>query len=387
MKYLSLRGLLCLALSSVVAVACGSSGDSGPKDAEGEAGVIDAASDGVVDSAAPVVDAASADAAVDSATDTAVPVATLFLAHAVNNSIYRYSISPGKDPVLNATITAMAPEGLAMNAKGELFAASENGSVLRFTTPLATPKANGKLENLGVTMPEELAFVDDELWIPSTNYQSCSATASKITRVAFDVAGAGTVAGMLQDAGIVVAGRGVLWDAPSRTLYLSNCRATDAIRVYKVAANRTITALTPATGGDINNPHGMVIAPWGELLVANANAAQVLRFTINATTGALTPAGTISGNGLNFPIGLGFAPWGELYVVNQGNGSLSRFTFEAGDGGRVAKASGTYQTTVETQASTHKLGWMLLVPGASTAPVIPDGGADATPDSQTDTGG
>lgn len=376
---------LILSLSSLLFVACGSSkraspdaprdtggggGDTGGSDTGGSTDATDAA--------------ASTDAPADtSATDAPVTTATLFLAHAINNTIYRYSISPGQDPVLNATMPAMGPEGMTLSPTGELFAASADGSILRFTTPLATPTANGKIDGLDISEPEELTFVDGELWVPSTDYHSCTTTASKITRVAFDGAGVASAAGTLTAPGIVTASRGVLWDAGRRTLYLTQCDTVNVIQPYHVANDRTLTAVTPSTGGDIRNPHGMVLAPWGELLVSNAGPGQVLRFTV-AADGALTANGVISGNGLNFPIGLAVAPWGELIVVNQGNGSLSRFTFDESDGGRAPTPRGVYFTGLDSSASSHALGWLLLVPASSTAAPV-DAAVDRPPaDAGTD---
>jgi hypothetical protein len=396
---LRLRLVLGVVLSSALSVGCGSSGKSAPTDGPRDTPASETVQpDGGADSPAdgsPQEDAADSstdsstlpdvanapDAAPDSL-DASSSVATIFLNHAINNAIYRYAISPGADPVLNATISAMRPEGLAMNAKGELFAASEDGSVLRFTTPLATPTPNGKLGNLGVIDPEQMAFVDDELWIPSTDYTTCLTTASSITRVAFDAAGVGTVAGTVQALGIVTAGRGVWWDAPSRTLYLSDCHAVDTIQPYHVANAKTISALAAATGGGINNPHGMIVAPWGELFVSNAGAAQILRFVIGAT-GALAANGNISGNGLNFPIGLTFAPWGELFVVDQGSGSLSRFTFDAA---HVTSPNGIFATGLDSTAASHNLGWILMVPAAST-PSQSDAGADGASGAEAGSGG
>jgi hypothetical protein len=358
--------------------------DAGPDVADASAESPDAAADmapDVADTAPDVAADTAPDASPDGTPDAGPPVATIFLPHGTKNAVYRYNISPGVDPVLNATLPATTPAGLTMGTvatRQELFVALTDGSILRFATPLATPTANGKLDTLGVTDPEEIAFVDDELWIPTTSYTSCATTASKITRVTFDTAGAATAAGTVQAAGIVIGGRGLLWNAPSRTLYVSDCHATDTIQPFHVANDHAVTPLTAVTGGDLNNPHGMVIAPWGELLVSNAGANQVLRFTIDAQ-GKLTANGNLSGNGLSAPVGLTLTPWDELVVVNQGSGTLSRFTFSAADGGHAPTAAGTFATGLPATAGANTLGWILLVPSPSTAPAT-DGGVDASAD-------
>ncbi|HVZ72926.1 MAG TPA: hypothetical protein VHJ20_11170 [Polyangia bacterium] len=356
--------------------------DSAVTDAGGDA--LDAGGDVVTDGGLDQSGDGSSDAGSDASTDGGPdggPVATMFLSHGHNDIIYRYNVSPGKDPALTDMIAASGPEGLAMSAKGELFAASEDGSVLRFTAPLGTPIAGTPLTGLGVTQPEQIAFVDDELWIPTTNYNSCDTTASKITRVAFDGTGAGSVAGTVTAAGIVTAGRGVLWDGTSRTLYLGDCHSVDTIQPYHVATDKTLTALAATTTG-LDNPHGMALSSWGELFVSNANTNEVLRFTVGAS-GALTANGSLTGNGLNYPIGLAFTSWGELLVVDQGSASVSRFTFTESDGGHAPTAAGVFATGLESAASTHYLGWILVAPGASTAPAN-DGGVDAAPDAPND---
>ena len=270
------RSFMLLGLVSGFAFGCGSSSkssqhdgstdlksDTAPGDGSAHAGgdaTVDVSSDAVTDGGADQGGDGSSDGASDGGSNGG-SVATVFLSHGHNNLIYRYNVSPGTDPVLNDAIAASAPEGLAMSATGELFAASEDGSVLRFTAPLGAPVPGTPLTSLGVTQPEQLAFVDDELWIPTTNYSTCDTTASKITRVAFDGTGATTVAGTVTAAGIVTAGRGVLWDGVSRTLYLGDCHSVDAIQPYHVAADKTLTALAPTTTG-LDNPHGMVLSSW-----------------------------------------------------------------------------------------------------------------------------
>jgi hypothetical protein len=302
----------------------------------------------------------------------------MFLSDGISGAVYRYTLRPGADPVLNYTITVTAPggtgnqqtaTGLAMSPAGELFVANfSTGVVFRFTSPLGTPTANGSVVVTGIGNVEEIRFVDDELWVPNVT-PAGSTTPESIVRVGFDTQGIPSVAGSLMT--YLVGARGMLWVPATRDLYVSQCHPVDAIQHYRVGTDHTATALTPITGNGINNPHGMVVTPWGELLVSNpgeGTSATLLRFTVDAQ-GNIAPNGVISGNGLDASIGLAFTPWGELFAINQATATISRFTF---DSAHAAVANGTCSITGPTVALQAGLGWILIVPGASSAV---DGGA------------
>jgi hypothetical protein len=317
--------------------------------------------------------------------------ATMFLSDGISSAVYRYALRPGVDPVLNDTITVTAPggtgtqqtaTGMAMSPAGELFVADfSTGAIFRVLSPLGTPATNGSAVVSGIGNPEEIRFVDDELWVPNVT-SACSTTPESIVRVGFDVQGNASLAGTVT-AGSIGANRGMLWVAATRDLYIGQCDPVDAIQHYRVAADHSATALTPLTGNGLYNPHGMVLTPWGELIVANAGQAvspgmSLLRFTLDAQ-GNATPNGTISGNGLDFPIGLAFAPWGELFAVNQGTATLSRFTF---DSVHAAVPNGTFVIPGPTVAEQGGLGWILIVPGASFA--VDGGATDSAADAASD---
>jgi hypothetical protein len=315
----------------------------------------------------------------------------MFLSDGISSAVYRYEVRPGADPVLNDTVTVAAPggtgiqstaAGMAMSSAGELFVADlSTGGIFRFLSPLGTPMANGSAVVTGIVNPEEIRFVDDELWVPNVTL-ACSTTPESIVRVAFDAQGNASAAGTVTT-GSVGANRGMLWVPATRDLYLSQCDPVDAIQHYRVAADHTATALTAITGNGLYNPHGMVLTPWGELLVANAGLAvspgmALLRFTLDSQ-GNATANGTIPGNGLNLPIGLAFAPWGELFAVNQGTGTISRFTF---DSAHAAVANGTFHIPGPTVPQAGGLGWILIVPGASSA--VDGGATDSATDAASD---
>ena len=274
--------------------------------------------------------------------------ATMFLPSNGGATVDRYGITANADPVLSATLSAASPTGMALRSTGELFVADNSGGTIsRFLSPLSTPMANGTITGVGLSAPQEMRFVDDELWIVNPG-------ASNVVRLAFDTQGSASLAGTVGGS-TLVGGRGMLWNAATRDLYVS-LYSTNTIQHFRVASDHTVTSLTPITGNGLSTPHGMAITSWGELLVANGGGTSLSRFTIDAL-GNATPNGSIQGNGIATPIGLAVAPWGELFVANNG-GVVSRFSFTL-DSSHAAWPQGTFKTATS-------LGWILIVPSAST---------------------
>jgi hypothetical protein len=379
MGILGLRwSLFLLITSQVILGACSSAKSSGSDGAAGSGGGSGTGGGG---------GGSAGGAAGGTSGASGSDVATMFLSDGISSAVYRYALRPGVDPVLNDTITVTAPggtgaqstaAGMAMSSAGELFVADlSTGGIFRFLSPLGTPTANGSAVVAGITTVAEIRFVDDELWVPNVTAATCSTTPESIVRVGFDAQGTASLAGTVT-AGSIGANRGMLWAPATRDLYIAQCDPVDTVQHYRIAADDTATLLTPITGNGLNNPNGLVLTPWGELLVANAGLAgspgmALLRFTLDSQ-GNATANGTIPGNGLNLPIGLAFAPWGELFAVNQGTGTISRFTF---DSAHAAVANGTFPIPGPTVPQMGGLGWILIVPGASSAV---DGGIDAASD-------
>jgi hypothetical protein len=289
----------------------------------------------------------------------------MFLHDSLNNVVYRYTISPGADPVLTTSIAVNLPGAVAVRSTGELFVTEYSAAspLSRFLSPLGTPVPNGTIANVGVRFPQEMRFVDDELWVLNSADHACSSEAQDIVRLAFDAQGTASAVGTVQT-GLVGANRGMLWNPATRDLYVSQCYPVDTIQHFRVATDHTVSTLAPITANGLSNPHGMVITSWGELLVANygvpSGGMTILRFLLDSQ-GSATANGTITGNGMNSLQGLAFAPWGELFIVNQGDASISRFTFDAS---HAAVPNGNFKLGVSTQVTRWGVGWITIVPGA-----------------------
>lgn len=251
--------------------------------------------------------------------------------------------------------------GLAVSSWGELFVADLHaGAIYRFTSALENLTPNGIITGVGLNNPEEIRFVDEELWIPNVTATSCATASQPIVRLAFDAARHASQAGTVT-AHSVSANRGFLWVPASRDLYQSACSPVDTIQHYHVAEDHTVTVLAAIQGNGINNPHGLAVSVWGELFVSNFNSNEILRFTLDEH-GDATPHGKISDSSLNGPVGMDFTPWGELVIVNQGNATLARFEF---DESRTASPNGVYDLQEPSVAARGGFGWIAIVPGAS----------------------
>jgi len=278
-----------------------------------------------------------------------------------------------------ALSTPASASGTVIGPTGELFVGQyvANAPILRYLAALTTLTPNGAITGVGLNYPEMMTFVDEELWVASTAYEVCTTETESLIRIAFDGDGGASAAGTFST-GLVGANRGMLWAPDTRSLYVTQCEPVNTIQHYAVAADHTVTQLAATTADMLNNPHGMVITPWGELFVANAgtpaNAGNaILRFTLDAQ-GNPTPNGQITGGDLDLPVNIEFAPWGELFVVNNGNATISRFTF---DGSHAATPSRSpFQLTAPTTSGSVGVGFLTLAPGASTPPVAADASAD-----------
>ena len=315
--------------------------------------VAEAGGDAGPDAAAP------ADAVADGGDVAAGITAVMYLPDSLANQIYRYTIAPGVDPVLTATIPLDKAAGAALRSTGELFVASytNTGIISRFLAPAGTPVANGTIMGLGIAFPQEMRFVDDELWVLNTADHACTTEPQSIVRVAFDAQGAASAAGTITP-GLIGANRGLLWVPATRELFVSQCHPVNALQHYRVASDHSVTVLPAITGNGLHNPHAMVLTPWGELLVVNAYDNDILRFTVDAQ-GAATANGTLVENGMNLPVGMAFAPWGELFVISQGMATVSRFSFDAA---HVATASGKFDTNTPVIAQQYGIAWVVIAP-------------------------
>lgn len=300
--------------------------------------------------------------------------------------IYRALVTSAGGATVMGGIPASAPAGVALSTAGELFATDvARSGVQWFRSPQGAATPAGTFVDARLQWPEELRFVDGELWVTGADAAG-SVNPAPILRLGFDATGAASVRGVVS-LNLLGTNRGMLWLPTTRELFVSQCCATSAIQHFRVAADRAVTALPAITGMGLANPHGMVMLPWGELLVANYDSNTVLRFAVDAN-GGVKATGAISGNGLGAPTGLAMLPWGELLVVNQASGTVSRFTF---DGARAAVPAGTFSITAAGGAAPGRIGWLAVAPLAAgcapaTAPAcrgnggVPDGGAGGTPD-------
>ena len=288
--------------------------------------------------------------------------ATMFLSNTLSGVVLRYGLAPGMDPIPNDTISlpsggSQTASGMAVSTWGELFVEDISaGAIYRFLSPFGTPVANGMITGVGPA--QEIRFIDSQLWVMSTTLAQVSFDAQENASVTST-----KVPGSLQS------NKGMLWVPAMRDLYVSQGGA-NTIQNYHVGTDYSITQLAPITGNGLNNPHGMVMTPWGEMFVANGNGNSISRFTVDAQ-GNASPNGTITDTSFDSPLGLAFTPWGELFVVSQHSATLSRFSFDSSH--TAATLIDTFQLQGPTSLNQGGFAWIVIVPEASTL-VSGDGG-------------
>lgn len=352
-----LSGLLSLA----IAAGCNS---SSPKRSTDDGGQPDGGgSDQSMTDDTGAVDQTIADAGADaSETGETIPhTATMFLPNSLSSTIYRYAITPTGDPQISGMLAADRGQGATLSPNGDLWVGDYSGldQLYRVTQPLTMFTTATPITGLGLKFPQEMRFVDDELWVVNSADHACTNEAQSIVRIAFDADGKPSMVGTVQ-MNLIGANRGMLWVPATRDLFITQCAPVNTIQHFRVAADHSVTPLPAITGMGLANPHGMVMTSWGELLVVNDGSKNILRLAVDAA-GAATATGTIEGNGLSAPVGLALTDWGELFVVNQGDGSISRFTFAAD---HSAVANGTFPTNTPTSAGQFGVGWIVLAPAA-----------------------
>jgi hypothetical protein len=392
-RRLGLAGVACVAgagLSALGLEGCSgdnsSSPDSGASADTGAAADSRASTDGTLTETGSAQDAGS-DLGVSSDTASsnadagdggaAATQTALFIFDNVTSVTTRYWLAAdGGTPVLDRQVTVAAGGDLGtVRPTGELLLSNTTSTIARYLDPLGALTPNGIITGAELNLVDQLASVDDEVWALDTGTSGggcCGMNAEPIVRFAFDSSGNATVVGTVST-GLIGNNRGIVWNPATRDLFVSQCCGSDTILHFRVAPDKTVTALAPITGNGLNSPHYMVITPWGELLVANRGGyggpcgTSVLRFTIDAQ-GNATANGSITGPFLSCPVLMRMTPWGELFVSNgdispgtTAPSVISRFTF---DSSHSAMPNGTW-----TPCGSHYCDVGMLITGSPPAPL------------------
>ena len=196
------------------------------------------------------------------------------------------------------------PQGLAFDARGDLFAANTpEGTITEFVPTGAGTFAAGKTVATGLHNPFGLAFdVSGNLFI--ANQPSVSGYG---TIMGFASTGVGTFAAGTTIKDGLSGPRGLAFDAGGN-LFAANAMGNS---VVEFAFNPAVGTFGDATtlsdpSGTLNNPVGLAFDARGDLFTANINAGTITEF---ASTGAGTfGPGTTVETGLNGPTFLAFGP-------------------------------------------------------------------------------
>ena len=206
------------------------------------------------------------------------------------------------------------PTGLAFDADGNLFVASDDPNSYSIRKFSPTGSDLGVFANTGLSSPLAIAF--------DGGYNLYVANAGSSTIEKFTPDGMGTVfAGANNPIGLAFDSTG--------NLYVAN-------QFGGPNNDGVIEKFTPAGVGsvfadsDLSNPYGLAFDQVGNLYVANFH---------NNTIGKFTPDGVgsvFANTGLSQPIGVAFDSAGNLYVVNVGNNTIEKFSSTGTDLGVFA---------------------------------------------------
>jgi hypothetical protein len=126
-------------------------------------------------------------------------------------------------------------------------------------------------------------------------------------------------------AALIVGPTGVAYSASTDTLYVADT-ASNRIAAIPEAGRRNLTALTGVdvtSGGSLNQPLGLALAPNGDILSVNANDGNIVETT---PAGAQVATFTLVSNGGGALFGLAIAPGNTgIYFVNDDANSLELF--------------------------------------------------------------
>ncbi len=259
----------------------------------------------------------------------------------------------------SAGLTTLA--GVAFDAAGNLWVASEDDSVLLAFDPGALSSSGSKAASRVITPtrgslsgPIGLAFDSHQaLWV--VNHQS--ATLVRFDSAQLAAGGAQTPAVVLSAPGNPVA---IAFDAAG-SLWVSD---NDFRVIYKYTAAQLAASGSPPpafvlTAADsLVNPTGIAFDAAGNLWVANNGRSNLLGFTPAQLAGAgpLEPNVVIRSNAgsLGIPIGLAFEEDGSLWVVG-GTGVLAKFAPAS------LRVSGVAAPTARLKISGHVLFWSVAL--------------------------
>ncbi len=230
------------------------------------------------------------------------------------------------------------PDGMALDAEGDLWVANAGGGDLAMYTPAQLDSggtASPAVAIGGFVGPTGLAFDRaGDLWVADREL----GTLSELTPAQLASSGSPTPAVELGVSSNVAAPEELAFD-PLGDLWVTNASGPhDAVDEFTPAQLATSGSPTPAVtitadaSHSVEDPTGLGFDAGGDLWVANCASSTLVQFTPAqlASSGSPTPAVTISSDGsspaeLGCPWQLGFDAQGELWVA-ESDGAVAGFS-------------------------------------------------------------
>lgn len=229
----------------------------------------------------------------------------LAVANASANTVTLYA---GGQPLPVATLSGVtAPQALVFDAAGDLFVASQPGSVAEYSPPFT---GSASTIAIGVSHPQALALdARGNLFVAN------GSASNTVTEYSPPYGGApiATISNGVDDPVSVAV------DA-SGSLFVAN-QSANSVTVYGAPYTGAPIALT----NGLNGPNSIAIDGRGNVFVSNLNSTpnSVVQF-VPPLSASSTPAVTIS-SGVNEQGAIGLSPSAGLFVPNQGANTVTQY--------------------------------------------------------------
>jgi sugar lactone lactonase YvrE len=221
------------------------------------------------------------------------------------------------------------PDGIAIDASGNVWAANSTGNSLSEFSPIGVPANLSPFSGGGLSNPEGIAIdASGNLWIANAG----SGTGASISE--FSSTGSPTSGSSGDTGGGLNCPDSVAID-PSGFEWVANC--ADPGRISKFDSTGTaVSSSSGYTGGGLSGPQSIAVDASGNVWTSNETNNSISEF--NSSGSASSPSTGYTGGGLGLPSGIAIDPAGNIWVANGQNNSLGEFN----SGGTAVSGSGGY---------------------------------------------
>jgi len=233
--------------------------------------------------------------------------------------------------ITGANTALNAPQGVAVDASGRVYAANEGANSITVYAPNAsgtmneTPVATITGGNTGMNVSQGVALdASGRIYVANNGASSVTVYAANPSGI-MNEAPLATIGGATTTLNNPV---GVALDT-SGYIYVANATGNDIV-VFPPNPSGTLNEVPTATisGSNtlISNPNGVAIDATGRIYVANYGSNTVTVYAAHAN-GNVTPVSTIGGGttGISHPTGVALDASGRIYVANNAASTVTLY--------------------------------------------------------------